>query len=158
MDLSPLLRQLITQKGKQIRKQCDGCSDREMTTSKLLNIPELQLHHLWHETKNPCWRWEVKRCTYDQNKQKKPPPMSSFPRSKMKSSLRKRKTYDPEIRSSSLRERCKKGPGWRGRVPRRQLDPRPRCHLSRSEPVGRPQRGCFEKLISIKMPNVFENI
>lgn len=102
--------------------------------SKLLNIPELQLLHLWHEATNFCERWQIKHLCIWLKQTKNSHVL--FP-TRQKETLRKRKAQDPEIRSFNLRE-PQEGPGWRWSIPGWQLCTRLRGHLSRSEPVRRP--------------------
>lgn len=151
MDLALLLRWLITQKGKQIRKQWDRCSDREMTTSKLLNIPELQLHHLWHETKNPCWRWEVKWCTYDQNKHtQKTSSHVLFPTLQNEEQPTKEENIWPRNKKFQPKRKVQGRPRLAGTGPER-----PPVQVGAS---GKASTRLLWKDKTDKMPHVFENI
>lgn len=62
--------------------------------SKLLNIPELQLLHLWHEATNFCERWQIKHLCIWLKQTKTSHVLFPTPQ---KETLRKRKAQDPEL-------------------------------------------------------------
>ena len=108
--------------------------------SKLLNIPELQLLHLWHEATNFCERWQIKHLCIWLKQTKNSHVLFPTPQ---KETLRKRKAQDPEIRSFNLRE-AQEGPGWRWSIPGWSCVPGSEATCPGQSRSEGPQIDCFK--------------